>query len=106
MDFQQVLVFLSTCDGVEFHHRALNDAFRAATGAPLLGCPIFKLHGNLAQARALGTPASIGLRRLVSQDPLAHHAAGDCAQIILCRSLVHLSCSMTPPSTQTVTFSA
>jgi len=46
-----VLVFLSTCDGVEFHHRALAEAFRAAAGAPLTGCPIFKLHGNLAQVR-------------------------------------------------------
>ncbi len=44
-------MFLSTCDGVEFHHRALAEAFRAAAGAPLTGCPIFKLHGNLAQVR-------------------------------------------------------
>ena len=44
-------MFLSTCDGVEFHHRALAEAFTAATGALLTSCPIFKLHGNLAQVR-------------------------------------------------------
>lgn len=56
--FLQVLVFLSTCDGVEFHHRALADAFRAATGTSLLGCPMFKLHGNLAQVGAVARYAS------------------------------------------------
>lgn len=56
-----MLVFLSTCDGVEFHHQLLQDAYEAATGGSLLSCPLFMLHGNLSQVRAESRVLAISL---------------------------------------------
>ncbi|KAK9817068.1 hypothetical protein WJX72_009018 [[Myrmecia] bisecta] len=46
----KLVVFMSSCDGVEFHHRLFTQLYHEATGLPLVTCPIFKLHGNLEQA--------------------------------------------------------
>jgi ATP-dependent RNA helicase DDX31/DBP7 len=45
----KAVVFMSSCDGVEFAHTLLAEAVEVLEGAPLLPCPIFKLHGNLPQ---------------------------------------------------------
>jgi len=45
----KIVVFMSSCDGVEFHHQLFQDAYKFAAGKPLVDCPIFKLHGNLFQ---------------------------------------------------------
>jgi len=45
-----VVVFLSTCAGVDFHHALLAGVLPAAVGARPPG-KLFKLHGNLAQVR-------------------------------------------------------
>ena len=50
----QVVVFLSTCAGVEFHHALLSQAAPTATGARVPG-RLFKLHGNLPQVHRLLT---------------------------------------------------
>lgn len=57
-----MLVFLSTCDGVEFHHQVLQDAYEAATGGSLLSCQLFMLHGNLSQARDSGLVEGISYK--------------------------------------------
>ena len=49
----KLVVFMSSCDGVEFHHQLLQGAYKHAAGRPLLTCPIWKLHGNLPQVRLL-----------------------------------------------------
>lgn len=46
----QVVVFLSTCAGVDFHHALLAGVLPPAVGARPPG-KLFKLHGNLAQVR-------------------------------------------------------
>ena len=44
----KVVVFLSTCAGVEFHHALLASAAMRQLGVHLPG-KLFKLHGNLSQ---------------------------------------------------------
>lgn len=44
----KVVVFLSTCAGVEFHHALLASAAVRQLGVRLPG-KLFKLHGNLSQ---------------------------------------------------------
>ena len=63
---ERVVVFLSTCDGVDFHHALLSgtecilnngnesmDDRKAANAANnnLLGCPLYRLHGNVPHAQ-------------------------------------------------------
>ncbi len=45
----KVVLFMSSCDAVEFVHQIFSEVFELLEGAPLLPVPIFKLHGNLAQ---------------------------------------------------------
>ncbi|BDA42696.1 DEAD-box ATP-dependent RNA helicase 17 [Coccomyxa sp. Obi] len=45
----KVVLFMSSCDAVEFVHQMFSEVFELLEGAPLLPVPIFKLHGNLAQ---------------------------------------------------------
>ena len=45
----KAVVFMSSCDGVEFAHTLLGEAVEVMEGAPLLPCPLLKLHGNLPQ---------------------------------------------------------
>ena len=45
----KAVVFMSSCDGVEFAHTLLNEAVEVIEGAPLLPCRLLKLHGNLPQ---------------------------------------------------------
>lgn len=52
----KVVVFLSSCDGVEFHHRLLTGPALQGLGSdlddesPLLDCPVWKLHGSMLQS--------------------------------------------------------
>ena len=62
----KIVVFMSSCDAVEFHHQLLRDAlpglgFDEDDEAPLLSCPIWKLHGNLAQVCTLDAMMSDAL---------------------------------------------
>ena len=59
----KVVVFMSSCDAVEFVHALLAEAVEAMEGAPLLPCPILKLHGNLPQ---VGTRRTCALLRMVT----------------------------------------
>ena len=43
------VVFLSSCAGVDFHHAVLGRVYEGVMEEPLLPCPLFRLHGNLAQ---------------------------------------------------------
>ncbi len=43
------MVFLSSCDGVEVHHRLMGSFWEAACGQELLGVPLLKLHGDMPQ---------------------------------------------------------
>ena len=45
------VVFLSSCAGVDFHYAMLGRVYEGMAEEPLLPCPIFRLHGNLSQAR-------------------------------------------------------
>lgn len=50
----KVVVFMSSCDAVEFAHQLLGqDGPLGGAGAdvPLLDCPLWKLHGNMVQVR-------------------------------------------------------
>ena len=47
----KVVLFMSSCDAVEFVHQMFSEVFELVDGEPLLSTPIFKLHGNLAQVR-------------------------------------------------------
>jgi hypothetical protein len=50
----QIVVFLSSCDGVEFHHALLGGhLWRESAGAALLppSVKLLKLHGDMPQAR-------------------------------------------------------
>ena len=60
----KLVVFMSSCDGVEFHHQLLQGAYKHAAGWPLLTCPIWKLHGNLPQVR----PLVLSLFNSISRD--------------------------------------
>ncbi len=54
LDKRKAVVFLSSCDSVEFHHTLLaGRAWRQAAGGPLLGAdvPLLKLHGDMPQAQ-------------------------------------------------------
>ncbi|GFR40715.1 hypothetical protein Agub_g1322 [Astrephomene gubernaculifera] len=53
----KVVVFLSSCVGVEFHHHLLGELWSGAAGAPLLpaGCRLLKLHGDMPQAQRTET---------------------------------------------------
>jgi ATP-dependent RNA helicase DDX31/DBP7 len=58
----KAVVFMSSCDAVEFMHQVFTGVFEVMDGEALLPCPIFKLHGNLAQVRlrpALGLPRKV-----------------------------------------------
>jgi hypothetical protein len=46
----KAVVFMSSCDGVEFHHLLLGACFEQAACEPLLACPLLKLHGDMLQA--------------------------------------------------------
>ena len=46
----KLLVFLSSCDSVDFHQHLLAHGFKAQTGQALLPCPVWKLHGSMLQA--------------------------------------------------------
>ncbi|GAX79754.1 hypothetical protein CEUSTIGMA_g7195.t1 [Chlamydomonas eustigma] len=46
---RKVVVFLSSCDGVELHHQLLGGFWDAACGSPLLEVPLLKLHGDMPQ---------------------------------------------------------
>jgi hypothetical protein len=48
----KVVVFMSSCDGVEFHHLLLGPYFEQASGEKLLQCPLLKLHGDMLQVCA------------------------------------------------------
>lgn len=63
-----MVVFLSSCDGVEFHHRLLTGPALQGLGSdlddesPLLDCPVWKLHGSMLQVSQLcllGTPCYV-----------------------------------------------
>ena len=43
------VVFLSSCAGVDFHYAVLGQVYEGIMEEPLLPCPLFRLHGNLAQ---------------------------------------------------------
>ncbi|EIE24630.1 DEAD-domain-containing protein [Coccomyxa subellipsoidea C-169] len=45
----KVVLFMSSCDAVEFVHQMFSEVFELVDGEPLLPTTIFKLHGNLAQ---------------------------------------------------------
>ena len=47
----KVVLFMSSCDAVEFVHQMFSEVYELVDGEPLLPHSIFKLHGNLAQAR-------------------------------------------------------
>lgn len=47
----KVVLFMSSCDAVEFVHQMFSEVFELVDGEPLLPTTIFKLHGNLAQVR-------------------------------------------------------
>ncbi|KAL3160790.1 hypothetical protein ABBQ38_009201 [Trebouxia sp. C0009 RCD-2024] len=49
------VVFLSSCAGVDFHHAVLGRVYEGVMEEPLLPCPLFRLHGNLAQAERTKT---------------------------------------------------
>lgn len=60
------VVFLSSCAGVDFHHAVLGQVYEGVMEEPLLPCPLFRLHGNLAQVTPrhdtrLGIGLGIGL---------------------------------------------
>jgi ATP-dependent RNA helicase DDX31/DBP7 len=54
----KVVVFLSTCAGVEFHHALLASAAVRQLGVRLPG-KLFKLHGNLSQVRQFLTSCAV-----------------------------------------------
>jgi ATP-dependent RNA helicase DDX31/DBP7 len=56
-DHAKLVVFFSTCDGVDFHHTVLGDAWTRATGAAILPkhTPLLKLHGDMPQAERTAT---------------------------------------------------
>ena len=72
----KLVVFLSTCAGVEFHHALLASAAVRQLGVRLPG-KLFKLHGNLSQVHLFCT-----FRRdrpaLVAHDctPVSSHVSG------------------------------
>lgn len=45
----KVVVFMSSCDAVEYLHQLFTEVFEVMDGQPLLPVPIYKLHGNLIQ---------------------------------------------------------
>ena len=45
----KVVVFMSSCDAVEFLHQLFTEVFEMIEGQPLVPHPIYKLHGNLIQ---------------------------------------------------------
>ncbi len=47
----KVVLFMSSCDAVQFVHQMFSEVFELVDGEPLLPTTIFKLHGNLAQVR-------------------------------------------------------
>lgn len=49
----KVVLFMSSCDAVEFVHQMFSEVFELVDGTPLLPSPIYKLHGNLAQVYPL-----------------------------------------------------
>ena len=51
----KVVVFISSCDGVELHHKLLGSFWAAACGAPLLAAPLYKLHGDMPQSERTAT---------------------------------------------------
>ncbi|KAG2442452.1 hypothetical protein HXX76_002538 [Chlamydomonas incerta] len=53
----KIVVFVSSCDGVEFHHHLLADMWEAVAGGPLLPrtCRLFKLHGDMPQSQRTET---------------------------------------------------
>lgn len=57
-DGGKLVVFLSTCAGVDFHHTLLSSAAPQQLGIRL-PCKLFKLHGNLSQ---VGLVACSGVR--------------------------------------------
>lgn len=56
----QIVVFLSSCDGVEFHHLLLGGLWKAVTGRTLLppSVPLLRLHGDMPQAQRTETFAA------------------------------------------------
>ena len=52
----KAVVFMSSCDSVEFHYLLLTTLAEELVedGQPLLACPVFMLHGNMPQVTPLG----------------------------------------------------
>ncbi|KAG2489609.1 hypothetical protein HYH03_011889 [Edaphochlamys debaryana] len=53
----KVVIFVSSCDGVEFLHHVLGDMWEAVAGSRLLppACRLLKLHGDMLQAQRTET---------------------------------------------------
>lgn len=51
----KVVVFFSSCDGVECYFALLADFWKVACGLPLLAVPLLKLHGDMVQSERTST---------------------------------------------------
>lgn len=49
----KMVVFLSSCDTVDFAHHLVNEVFPSTQGAKLTNVPVLKLHGNMRQDQRL-----------------------------------------------------
>jgi hypothetical protein len=65
----KMVLFLTTCDSVEFHHALISSAYHAASGLALIEHPIFKLHGDMLPGERTGVIPTAALLSSAHRQP-------------------------------------